>query len=230
MVRTTPYSQLANILLFVPSVLIIDHYVILGMQGVVILSAVLVFRLRVRDFRPAQVAHLLPVILFICLVNALKGGGELLAAAGPVLVTRQGVLRGAFFSVFILELYVMSRLLTDAFGQETLLHALGTIDRILRRKEGSGEIMVLLYHVLRVFKNIYAEMRVFFRQREKPLRARVLWFSRDLFFRSLAQYEVEQESAGRPHAEELKPATADYAYVCVQAAAITCSFLVRGVL
>jgi energy-coupling factor transporter transmembrane protein EcfT len=230
MARTTPYSQLANILLFVPSALVINHYVILAAQAVVILCAILVFRLRMRNLRPEQVAHLLPVILFVCLINALKGGGEIVAGAGPLLVTRQGIWQGAFFSMFILELYVMSRLLTDAFEQKTLLHALGTIDRALHRRTGTGEIMVLLYHVLQVFKNFYQELRMFFRHRERPLRARILGLSRELFFRSLSQYEAEREATGIMAAESLRPAAADYVYVCVQAAVITCSFLARGVL
>jgi energy-coupling factor transporter transmembrane protein EcfT len=173
MARTTPYSQLANILLFVPSVLIIDHFILLGLQTAVFLCAFFQFKLRYQHIRPAQMLHLLPIILFICLLNAMKGGGEALLRVGPFLVTRQGLMRGAYLAVFILELYFMSRILTDAYEQRILLQALSTIDGKLHRGKKHGELMVLLYYIVRIFKNSYGELRVLFR-RGQSVRLRVL--------------------------------------------------------
>lgn len=226
MARTTPYSQLANILLFVPSVLINDHFILLVLQVPVFLCAAFLFRLRYRTVRPAQLVHLLPVILFICLLNAVKGGGETLVRAGPLLITRQGMTRGVLLSVFVIELYFMSRILTDAFDQKTLLKALSAIDKMLHLGKERGEVMVLLYHVMRIFRNSYGELRVFFRREGQSLRMRVLRFFRESFFRSLREYEPAE---GRP-VENLKPVAADYVYVCIQAAAVTGSFFLHGVL
>jgi hypothetical protein len=188
MAKTTPYSQIAGIFIFASLAPFTNSSLTLVLQGVFIAAAVFMFRLRLGKLRPRQFIHLVPLVLFVLVLNALQGGGEIVLRSGPVMVTRQGIFRGIFLSTYILELFLMSRLLAEAHEKNTILNALQTMEGRMRRMvklrtAGSGNrrgyvdrdrhgdrggYLVLLYYVLMLFGNTYGELRLVFRSGAGP--------------------------------------------------------------
>lgn len=122
---------------------------------------------------------------------------------GPLIVLKQGLVRGVFFTGVIVEMFLTSKILTAGFSQEELFSALYTLDRSLssvgnphtkpgtrKGKNGSqGNFFLVLYYVLQIFKYLYAEIPRFFRSKQLKLKKRTVQFIHSVYDRSYGEYE-----------------------------------------
>jgi hypothetical protein len=230
--KITPYSPLVCIILFVPAVFIVHHAALLVLQTVVLGGMILLGKVDTKELRLGQSLHLLPVIAFILLLNAFGGGGEVMIRLGPVIILKQGVMRGVYVSAFILELFVMSRVLTASSSRTALLS-------VFTRIAGRGGVLMVLYHILVIFKHTYSEIRVFIprvrrhaKRREGEegdfdssrggLRDRLVLFFERVFDRSLQVYQADWRVV------PVRVTVGDGVVMVIQTAAIAGAFFMRG--
>ncbi|MGQ9615173.1 MAG: hypothetical protein ACUVWJ_02095 [Spirochaetota bacterium] len=234
MAKITPYSQIINIVLFVPFALLTTALSVLIAQAIFITITSLVFKIHIK-IRFYHFIAILPVLIFILIVNSLHGGGEILLRFGPLFILKQGVLKGIFYTIFILELFFMSRVLTSGFTQEELLSSFYTIDRFLGKvrvngrfypRRDNGGFMVILYYVMKLFYNSYSELKPFFTQKAVPLKQRVLFYMRRVFIRSLEEFK------GRDYVgmEAVLPNRFDYIDISFQLVVLVSSLMLQRIL
>ncbi len=231
MVKITPYSQIVNTVLFISFALITTAFTTLIMQALFILFTSFIFKMRLK-IRLYHLIALLPVLLFIFILNSLHGGGEIIFRAGPFLFMKQGIVRGAFYTLFILELFMMSRALTGGFAPEKLFAVFYTIDRLLSRRgrriggssvKDKGGFMMILYHIIRLFYNTYSELRLFFTLRSQPLKQRVIFFMKRVFLQSIADCEGRDKLV----VDFILPNKLDFLHVVLQLLALFSSLLIQ---
>ncbi len=230
MVRISPHAQLVNTVLFAGVALFTKNLFIPGAQGILIILSMLLFGVRYRGRIFAFLLPLIPIILFILILNSFRGGGEILLRAGPLILMKQGMVRGAYYSLFIVELFFMSRALTDSFSHEEFISALYTIDTVVvrlirKKKDAPGDhengVVQVLFYIMRIFYNSYAQIKVFFKKRSLSLRDRTVLFFREAFFRSLDEFER------KPHGEfhTVRMCAGDIPYILLQIVFVAPAFL-----
>ena len=225
--KTTPYSLMLSIPIFILFSLIFRNAFALLLQVIFIVMALLVCGFSLRGLR---ILPLIPLLIFIIAVNAFRGGGEILYRAGPFIIMKQGMERGLYYAVFVLELVAMSTMLTRSFSEEQLVSAFHSIGRLFSRKSRAKadqfSFSLMLFCILRTFHAAYSELRIFFRKNPLSFRQRTLLFVRKLFQQVMRDYE---KSRGF-YPETLQPRMGDMAVVicqlCILVAAI---LLVRRV-
>jgi len=200
--------------------LIFRSFLLVSVQGVFIFFVFILTRtcllLRVR-IHPKEIIPLIPVLLFVFTLNCFRGGGELLFRYGPILLLKQGIIRGSYYVAVIIELFLMSRLLTRAFSSELLLGSLSTLDLFLFRafRNRKGNFFLVLYYVIGIFSHVYAELKIFFRATEQNLKQKTVIFFRSVFEKSL----IEFDEGNRAQMMEIRPKRGDFLLVSVQIAA-----------
>ncbi len=132
-------------------------------------------------------------------------------------------MRGLYFSLFIGELFIMSKVLTEGFSKNHLLSVMYSIDGFALRRVKKGEFFVILYHILRIFHNTYSELGIFFKRGKIPLKKRVLIFINSAFERSVNEYE----SLHKISVTMVKPHLGDYIYIFFQIAVLSAAFLLK---
>jgi len=226
--KTTPYSVMLSIPIFILFSLIFRNAFTLLLQALFIVMALLVCGFSLRGLR---ILPLIPLLLFIVAVNTFRGGGEILYRAGPFIIMKQGVGRGLYYAVFVLELVAMSTMLTRSFSEEQLVSVFRSVGRLFSRKSHEKaadhfSFTLMLFCILRTFHAAYAELRVFFRKSPLSFRQRTLLFVKKLFQQVMRDYEKTHGF----YPETIKPRIGDMAVVicqlCILIAAI---LLVRGV-
>jgi uncharacterized membrane protein len=229
-IHITPYSPFINILIFIPYIIITTSYIAIVFQAVFIPVTTYLFRIQIRDLRLKQLFYLIPVLLFILIFNSFRGGGEIVFRAGPLIVMAQGILRGLFYATFVTELFFMSRVLTKSFNEEELISMLYSMnDTFHRRKSKRGDqitrvneipgFVLILYHILKIFHNTYAELRVFIKGGTGPLREKTLRFIRTVFMKSAGDFVMHSKT----NISKMKPRGLDWLHVGLQV-----SFLVSA--
>ncbi len=202
MVRISPHAQIVNTLIFAASALIVKNLFVPGIQCILIILSIILFDIRYKGRIFTFLVPLIPIILFILILNSFRGGGEILLRAGPLLLMKQGIIRGAYYSIFIIELFFMSRALTDSFSGEDFISTLYTIDTVVfhlfRKKpdtEGKSEngILRVLFYIMRIFYNSYSQVAIFFKK-GPSLKDKTVLFFREAFFRSLDEFESQPEN------------------------------------
>ncbi len=198
MAVTTPYSRIAGIFLFIAFALIARHFFILFFQALFIAVSIIFFDMKFGTRCIRRMAALIPLLLFIVVFNGMRGGGEVFLQRGPLIVMKQGVFRGLYFALMVMELYLLSRALTET-QPERLLSTLHTLNNIVtgkkrstRRTDETGGLIIMLYYVMRIFYNTYSELNVIFK-RGLPVRTRTLLFIRTVFSSSEAEYRRASE-------------------------------------
>jgi hypothetical protein len=192
-------------------------------QAVFIPFTALLFRIQIRCLRIKQLFYLFPVLLFVLIFNSFRGGGEIVFRAGPLIVMKQGILRGLFYATFIIELFFMSRVLTKSFNEGELISILYTTNDMFhgRKSKGGAQItqvnatpgfVLILYHILKIFHNTYAELRIFFKHGAGSIREKALHFIRTVFMKSARDFEMY----GKTNISKLKPRGLDWLYVGLQ--------------
>lgn len=214
-VRVTPHSLILSIPIFIVFALINVTHVTLILQAFFLGIAVLLcgFSLRGMRFLP-----LLPLLLFIFVFNSFRGGGEILFRAGPLIIMQQGVGRGLYYALFVMELFTMSTILTRSFTEHDLGSALYTINRLFSRGKGAqdpartGGFALMLFYILRIFHGAYTEIGIFFKKGSRSFRERTLLFVHTLFRQAMHDYE--RADVFSP--EVLKPQSGDVVFVLSQ--------------
>jgi hypothetical protein len=178
------------------------EFTVLIVQAVLICASFFLTK-RPEKIRLRELIPLLPLLLFVFGLNAVRGGGEVIVHYGPLIVLKQGLVRGVFFTGVIVEMFLTSKVLTAGFSQEELFSALYTLDRSLssvgnlhtkpgkrKGKNGSqGNFFLVLYYVLQIFKYLYAEIPRFFRSKQLKLKKRTVQFIHSVYDRSYGEYE-----------------------------------------
>jgi len=230
MVRISPHAQLVNTVLFAVAALFMKNMFIPGMQGILIILSILLFGVRYRGRILTFFLPLIPIIFFILILNAFRGGGEILLHAGPLILMKQGMVRGAYYSLFIVELFFMSRALTDSFSHEEFISTLYTIDsiviRLIRKKNDAPDdrengVVNVLFYTMRIFYNSYAQIKIFFKRRSVSLKEKTVLFFREAFFRSLNEFE--RRPVGGFYIVRMTPG--DILYILLQIIFIVPAFL-----
>jgi energy-coupling factor transporter transmembrane protein EcfT len=212
-IKITPFSLIFSMPVFIAAVVLGKSTVTLVIQGVFLLISVLIFTLDPSALRWKRLLSLTPLLLFVVLFNAFRGGGEILFRAGPLMLMRQGLVRGIYYAFFILELWVMSGFLTG-FEELQLISTLYTIGWFLKGRKGSGkeDMSLMLISVLKLFHSTYVELRRFFARGSGSLKRRTLVFIAALFRRA----EGEFENSGNVKPVPLRPRSSDYLFVTIQ--------------
>ncbi len=229
MVRISPYAQLANIIIFAASALFVKNFFIPGVQVILIIFSVALFGIRYNSRIFTFMFPLTPIIFFILILNSFHGGGEILLRVGPLVLMKQGIMHGIYYSIFILELFFMSRALTDSFPNEEFISTLYTIDTVFfhlfRKKTDANRncengIIIVLFYITKIFYNSYSQVKIFFKSRAS-LKDKTVSFFREAFFRSLDEFEREPEC--KLHIVAMMPG--DILYILLQIFCIVPAFL-----
>jgi hypothetical protein len=221
-VKITPFSLIFSMPIFIASVVVGKSTLTLVIQGLFLLMCTLIFNLDPGALRGKRLLSMIPLLLFVVLFNAFRGSGEILLRAGPLMLMRQGLLRGIYYAVFILELWVLSGFLTG-FEELQLISTLSTIGRFLKVRKGSGreDMSLMLFSVLKLFHGTYVELRQFFARGSGSLAARTLSFVTALFRRA----EREFEESGNVNPIPIRPRPADYLFVAIQIVVLVIPFI-----
>jgi hypothetical protein len=190
---STPFSLVFAIPLFIVFTLIFRNWLALVMQAAYIVILLLLCGFSIRGLR---VLPLIPLLLFIVVVNSFRGGGEILYRAGPFIVMKQGVLRGLFYGVFVTELFVMSSMLTRSFAEEQLVSVFHTLGgpwsrKTVQRHSHQLSFTMMLFSILRAFHGAYANLHIFFKKNTLSFRQRTLLFVQTLFEQVMKDYETD---------------------------------------
>lgn len=227
--RVTPLSLIISIPLFIFAVLFKHNIYALFLQAAFLLLSMLLFALSPRELRWKRLLPLIPLLLFVFLFNAFRGGGEILLRLGPIMLMRQGVNRGLYYAAFILELWIMSGLLTS-FSEQELLSTLYTIGRPFREKGkdpgGDGGVALMLYYVLKIFHSTYVELRQFFVRGSGPLSRRTLLFVYSVFKHADSVYE--KSDSVDPKTIRLR--ISDYLFVVLQVIFMLTAFILHALI
>jgi len=151
-------------------------------------------------------------------------------------IMKQGVARGIYYSVFIIELYFMSKTLTGAFPQKQLISVLFTIDAKVFKRSGkkkksaaekNGGLVMILYYMLRIFSTTYSELNTFFKNSSSlTMKEKVIYFFKKVFVRSLEEYE----KSGNLAMGTIKPTAGDFFYTSLQIVFLFSAFFMKGVI
>ncbi|HUT65521.1 MAG TPA: hypothetical protein VMZ05_05155 [Spirochaetota bacterium] len=162
---------------------------------------------------------IIPIVCFVLILNCFRGTGEVLVKVGPFLVVRQGILRGVYYTAVIIQLWLMSKILTIGFGEKELLISLSSFSR---KHESSG-IILALYYVLRIFHNTYRELKGVFKGSGKRIRERVIDFFMAAFEKSKSDFDrMRSFSPG-----QYRPLPFDFIYISLEVLVLLGSFLMR---
>jgi len=131
---------------------------------------------------------------------------------------QQGVGRGLYYALFVMELFTMSTILTRSFTEHDFVSALYTINRLFPRGKGAqdpartGGFALMLFYILRIFHGAYTEIGIFFKKGSRSFRERTLLFVHTLFRQAMHDYE--RADVFSP--EVLKPQSGDVVFVLSQ--------------
>jgi hypothetical protein len=139
---------------------------------------------------------------------------------------RQGLRRGLYYAVFIVELFMMSSMLTHSFSEDQLVSAFHSLGRPFSGRAGEKNadtftFTLMLFCILKTFHSTYSQMRVFFRKSPLSFRQRTLLFIHTLFRQVMHDYDRAREFAPAL----LKPGQGDVMFVLCQLAVLTASVL-----
>ena len=220
-------------LLFISFALSTKEFIVLIVQGVLICISFFLTKC-LKRIRPRELIPLFPLLLFVFGLNAVRGGGEVIVHYGPFIVLKQGLVRGAFFTGVIVEIFLTSKILTAGFSPKELFSTLYTIDRTLssvrssrvRKERQRRGFFLVLYYVLQIFKHLYAEIPRFFRSKPLKLKKRTVQFIHRVYERSYEEYEQEKHT----HIVKMRISPRDCLYISSQVLLYCSVFIVRMVI
>jgi len=235
----SPYSQCTNIVIFALFSLLTDYRAVIAVQFLIILISILIFRMKIKNFHMQQILSILPILFFIFAVNSFRGGGEIIFRWGPFILIKQGMMRGLYYGGVIVELFIMSKLLTGSFNEKEIISMLFTLDRVWvrifsffkskvsRYRENNIEERVnftfVLYYVLLIFNISYSELGVFFKKSNLPVKERIIYFFSRVFRKSTIEYQRIESL----EAINILPVFNDYVYSLMQVTALISSVYIK---
>jgi ABC-type proline/glycine betaine transport system permease subunit len=215
----TPISHIVNIILFALFALIMKLFSVVLLQCAIIGVSLFLHRSRIEAVSVKQTIPILPIVGFVLILNCFRGTGEVLVRFGPFVVVRQGVFRGIYYTAVILQLWIMSKLLTIGFGEEGLVLSLSSVSSA---HTGTG-IVLVLYYILRIFQNTYSELKGIFKGGGKGVRERIIQFFIAAFEKSNNDYD--RLSSFSPTGQRLT--IADYLSIAAEVCVLFTSFVIR---
>jgi hypothetical protein len=123
-------------------------------------------------------------------------------------------------------------LMTEGFSSDLLISTFYSIDRYVfkrlkfRRKRSNpegGTFFLVLYYVLKIFRTVYSELKLFFRAGQGSLKEKTVLFFNTVFSKSLDEYE----NINRVSVLTVKPAVFDYFFMAGQAACLSAALLIK---
>ncbi|RLD40358.1 MAG: hypothetical protein DRI88_13705, partial [Bacteroidetes bacterium] len=88
-------------------------------------------------------------------INFMHGSGKILFNIGPFYFIMQGLKRGVYYSGIVIELYIMSFLLTEGFDEKQTISALKSLKfwrKDLFGKKEKIDFILLIFYVFKLFK------------------------------------------------------------------------------
>jgi hypothetical protein len=238
--KITAFSQIVNLLIFAVFALSTRYYTTIVFQSIPIILSLFICRKNLNEFRLRELTPLLPILLFVLIMNCFRGSGEVLMRFGPFVVVRQGLLRGIYYLIVITQLWLISKVLTKGFGEEALLSSLYTIDSVFNKSGKRRSLFVVLFYILRIFRNTYAELKVLLKKRstapvagflkKRPgsssssMRERILLF----FYSSFERSKEDLESSSKVTVKKQPPVINDYLYILAGLGCITLAYIFRS--
>ena len=221
MVKITPFSQLVSIIFFIVFALLSESFATILVQLIFISFSFLLLKGKCSDIITTDYLRLIPIIIFIFVLNASRGGGEIIFKAGPFVLLKQGIFRGLYYAAVVTELFMMSRLMTNGFTPDLLISTFYTIDRhvfkifrLKREKTGPDKhsFFLVLYYVLKIFHIVYSELKLFFKAGKGSLKEKTVLFFNTVFRKSLDEYEKFNDVS----VFTIKPVFFDYLFLSGQ--------------
>jgi hypothetical protein len=238
--KITAFSQIINLLIFAVFALSTRYYTTIVFQSILIIFSLFICRKNLSEFRLRELTPLLPILLFVLIMNCFRGSGEVLMRIGPFMIVRQGLLRGIYYLIVITQLWLISKVLTKGFGEDALLSSLYTIDSIFNKSGKKRSLFIILFYILRIFRNTYAELKVLLKKRStasaggysnkrsgsssSSMRERILLF----FYSSFERSKEEFESSSKVTVKKQPPVVNDYLYIFSELGCITLAYIFRS--
>jgi len=232
----SPYSQCINILVFTIFALLTNYKAIIFVQFFPITLSIIIFSMKIKNFQIRDIFNIFPLLFFIFVVNSFRGGGEIIVRFGILLLIKQGMVRGLYYSGIIIELFFMSRLLTGSFSEKQLISVLFTVNKtastlfsyLFSRKKKFYErkksllynlntherinIVFVFYYVFLIFNIAYSEFNLFFKRSKMPVKQRTILFFQRVFKKSTLEYKRIDSI----DVKTVYPLYGDYLYCLVQ--------------
>ncbi|UCB46862.1 MAG: hypothetical protein JSV25_05425 [Spirochaetota bacterium] len=237
--RITALSQIINLLVFAVFALLTRYFTTIAIQGLLIIYSIYLCRIKLKEFRLKEIIPLLPILGFVLILNCFRGSGEILLRLGPLVLMKQGILRGLYYFVVISQLWLLSKVLTKGFGEEAVLSSLHTLDRVLTKSRKRRNFVVILYYILRIFHNTYAELKIVLKHSKTAsikdfskqqagystptLKERILLF----FYASFERSKEDFEKSSRISVKKQRPVVYDYLYIALELCCMVLAFLLR---
>lgn len=144
------------------------------------------------------------------------------------MVVKQGVFRGLLYTAMIVQLWLMSKLLTIGFSERQLLRSASS----LSKTGGKFGIFLVLYYILRIFHNTYIEIKSLFSGTRKGIKERTVRFLVHAFERAEEDYDrleddLLKESRVEYTVKKVIFLGADLAYMSVQAGVLLLAYFMR---
>jgi len=170
-------------------------------QSTIILVSFFLLKIKIDKYILKRSIALIPLLLFITIVNIMHGSGKILFSIGPFYFIKQGLIKGVFYSVLVLDLFLMSYILTEGFDEIITIAVLKSF-RLFKNKEDrkkSDEIdfFILIYYVLKLFKICYSNIPIFFKIIKKKVKEtfknRFILFFEDSLKKSQEEIRIVKE-------------------------------------
>ncbi len=232
MVKVTPFSQLVSIIFFIVFALLSESFATILVQLIFISISFILLKGKFSDIITTDYLRLIPIIIFIFVLNVFRGGGEIIIKAGPFVLLKQGIFRGLYYAAVVTELFMMSRLMTNGFTPDLLISAFYTIDgnvfKKFRPKREKPEpdkhsFFLVLYYVLKIFQIVYSEIKLFFKAGKGSLKEKTVLFFNTVFGKSLDEYE----QINNVSVFTIKPVIFDYLFLAGQVSCLSSVIIIK---
>ncbi len=149
-------SHLFNVVIFIVATFIAKTFLVVIVQAVVL--ALLMLKVKESLQITRKIFAIVPLVLFIIITNFMRGSGEIIFKIGPFFFIKQGLYRGIYFSLFLIELFLFSNVLTAKYGEMGLVLSVKSLTRF----NGINNFFVMVFYVIQIFKVSYKNLNTFF--------------------------------------------------------------------
>lgn len=232
MSKITPYSQITALFTFALSAFIAKLFFIPLLQILIIGASIILCKVKITHIHLRRMLAIVPILFFVIGLNSFRGTGIVLFHLGPLILVRQGVWRGVYYAVIILEIYCMSMVLTIGFSKEVIVSSLIYIDQLFsqtifmkrkRQKARSICFFMLLYYVLGIAQFSYIRLPRIIKDRKISLKERIIVYISESF----KEAEVYYDSIHDFSYKKISVTNYDIGYVSIQIFLIVIAIIVH---
>ncbi len=156
-------TLILNLFLFFITALLIKSFLLIFVQLIAIIGLIFANGVNIKSYKFQRLIYLLPILFFIILLNTMHGSGEVMFKFGPFLFIKQGLIRGLYYALFILVLYLMSRFFTVVYGEDKIVENLQDV----KVNENIRMFFFTILYVIRIFNIIYNNLGTFIKRSNK---------------------------------------------------------------